>query len=294
MISRKAYYSEKSMKGTIALDIDGTLTDGSHLPLNVINYLKSLADNGWRLIFITGRTFQSGYKTLKTLPFTYYFAVQNGAIILEMPSQRIVSKKYLDRSIFTEMSKICLEEPSDFVVYSGFENQDHCYYRPQNFSPELMKYLHRRIESYNETWHPLESYDQLELESFPSIKCFGLYPSAKALSKRIEERLGLHVPLIRDPFATDYYVVQATHPQISKGQALLDLIAITGERGKVIAAGDDYNDESMLEAADIKIVMSTAPEDLLEKADIIARAASDEGIIVALEAAVAHVGNYRI
>lgn len=282
------------MKGTIALDIDGTLTDGSELPINVINYLKSLADNGWRLIFITGRTFQSGYKALKTLPFTYYFAVQNGAIILEMPSQRIVSKKYLDRSIFTEMSKICLEEPSDFVVYSGFENKDHCYYRPQNFSPELMKYLHRRIESYNETWHPLESYDQLELESFPSVKCFGHYPSAKALSKRIEERLGLHVPLIRDPFATDYYVVQATHPQISKGQALLDLISITGERGKVIAAGDDYNDESMLEAADIKIVMSTAPEDLMEKADIIARAASDEGIIVALEAAVAHVGNYRV
>jgi hydroxymethylpyrimidine pyrophosphatase-like HAD family hydrolase len=278
------------MKGTIALDIDGTLTDSEHLPLKVIDYLKSLADNGWRLMFITGRTFLTGHKTLQILPFTYYLAVQNGAIILEMPSCRIVSKKYLDRSIFTEMHEICLEEPSDFVVYSGFENDDLCYYRPRNFSPELMEYLHRRIATFKENWHPLESFDQLPVEFFPSIKCFGLYPSAKELSKRIEERLGLHVPLIRDPFAKDYYVVQATHPQISKGQALQDLIDITKERGKVIAAGDDYNDEPMLKIADVKIVMSTAPQDLLKKADIIAPAASETGIIVALETAIGNVG----
>lgn len=282
------------MRGTIALDIDGTLTDDSTLPVNVIIYLKSLADSGWRIIFITGRTFQSGQKTLKSLPFTYYFAVQNGAIILEMPSQRIISKRYLDRSIFEEMEDICQAQPSDFVVYSGYENNDQCYYRPNHFSPNLMEYLHRRIESYEETWHPLASYNELALDYFPSIKCFGKYESAKVLSHRIEERLGLHVPLIRDPFEIDYYVVQATHPQISKGQALKDLISRTEERGLVIAAGDDYNDVSMLEAADVKIVMATAPQDMLEKADVIARPAAEEGIIIALEAALKHVGNHRI
>lgn len=282
------------MRGTIALDIDGTLTDGADLPLNVISYLKSLAENGWRLVFITGRTFQSGHKTLKSLPFIYYIAVQNGAIILEMPSQRIISKRYLDRSIFKEMESICHDEPSDFVVFSGYENNDQCYYRPSHFSPKLMEYLHRRIECYEETWHPLDSYDELDLEVFPSIKCFGHYDSANALSRRIEERLGLHVPLIRDPFELDYYVVQATHPRISKGQALNDLISKIGERGLVIAAGDDYNDVSMLEAANVKIVMATAPIDMLEKADIIAAAASKEGIIIALEAAVKHARNHRI
>ena len=282
------------MKGTIALDIDGTLTDGPHLSSNVIAYLKSLVDSGWRLVFITGRTFKSGYETLKGLPFTYYFAVQNGAIILEMPNKRILSKKYLDRSIFYEMDLICKDEASDFVVYSGFENNDQCYYRPQNFAPELLGYLNRRIESYREIWHPLVSYDDMSLEVFPSVKCFGLYSSAKILSGRIEKRLGLHVPMIRDPYGTDYYVVQATHPKISKGLALQEVIDLTKERGKVIAAGDDYNDESMLAAADIRIVMATAPIDLQEKADIIAAAASEEGIIKGLEAAIAYAGNYRV
>lgn len=274
------------MKGTIALDIDGTLTNGPHLPPRVIDYLQSLVDGGWRLVFITGRTFKSGYETLKPLPFTYYFAVQNGAIILQMPERRIISKRYLDRSILNEMDNICKEEPSDFVVYSGFENQDCCFYRPKNFTTELMTYLTRRIESYNEIWKPVESYQEMTLETFPSIKCFGFYSSAKILAKRIEERLGLHVPLIKDPFGADYYVVQATHARISKGQALQDLITRTGERGRVIAAGDDYNDESMLKVADVKVVMATAPEGLLNLADFIAPSAVEEGIIRGLDAAI--------
>lgn len=283
------------MRGTIALDIDGTLTtNGMHLPRRTLDYLSSLATSGWRFIFITGRPYHSGIKALKDVPFTYYLAVQNGAIILEMPSRHIVGKKYLDRSIFHEMEAICDDDPSDFVIYGGFENEDCCYFRPKHFSEDLLEYLHRRISTYEETWHAVESYEEVDIDMFPSVKCFGKLGSAKVLADRIEKRLGLHVPIIRDTFSNDHYVIQATHANISKGHALKDLIALTGERGKVIAAGDDLNDLPMLAAADIKIVMSTAPQEMLSKGDIIAPAAMEEGIIIGLEAAIKHAGNYRI
>lgn len=285
------------MRGTIALDIDGTLTTGSHdVPERTTEYLARLAKEGWLFIFVTGRTFSSGYKALKHLPFPYYFAVQNGALILEMPSQRIVAKKYLDRSIFLEMDAICSKHSTDFVVYAGFEHEDHCYFRPHHFSPSLLDYLQRRVKTYEETWHPLTSYSDMALDLFPSVKCFGPLPSAKELASKIEQRLGLHVPVIRDPFSwgvengskssLDYYVVQATHPQISKGQALLDFLEIAGRKGKVIAAGDDYNDISMFSVADVAVVMATGPEDMLKNADIIAPSAAEEGIITGLEAAI--------
>lgn len=282
------------MQGTIALDIDGTLThDTLAMPERTAAYLQTLAEAGWRIVFITGRTFSSGYEALKALPFAFYFAVQNGAIILEMPKRTVISKKYLTREIFQEMNAICEGHPSDFVIYSGIENNDHCYFRPKRFASSVLDYLEKRIISYSETWHPLDSYEEMMLDSFPSIKCFGLYPSAQQLAQRIEERLGLHVPLIRDPFSLDYYVVQATHPQISKGQALQDLISRIGERGKVIAAGDDYNDLSMLAIADVKVVMATAPKEVLAQADVVAPAAAEEGIIVGLEAAIKHAGSHR-
>lgn len=275
------------MRGTIALDIDGTLTsDSKPIPSNVVKYLEGLALKGWKLIFITGRTFAGGYRLLEALAFPYYLAVQNGAIILEMPGRRVMAKKYLDRSILPLMEEVCKGEPSDFVIFGGLEHDDVCYYRPKRFSATLLKYLEERISSFKESWMPLDSYDEMTLEKFPSVKCFGLYPSALELTERIEKRLKLHVPLIRDPFNESYYVVQATHPEINKGLALKDFIKLVGGRGIIIAAGDDYNDSPMFEAADVKIVMSTAPSDLLKQADIIAPPASEEGIIVGLEAAI--------
>lgn len=126
----------------------------------------------------------------------------------------------------------------------------------------------------------------MELKEFPSLKCFGFHSSAVDLARKIETQLGLHVPLIRDPFDESYYVVQATHPQISKGQALKDFVQLNKNGGKIIAAGDDYNDRSMFAVADIAVVMATAPQEMLMEADIIAPPASEEGIIVGLEAAI--------
>lgn len=274
------------MKGIIALDIDGTLTTCMQpLSPKVAKYLEGLAGTGWSLLFITGRTFKAGHYVLKDLPFPYWLAVQNGAIILEMPSKRILSKKYLDRSIFHEMDQVCQGGLSDYVIYGGYENNDVCYFRPKRFSSKLLQYLEKRKNSFDEIWNALDGYEQMPLQDFPSVKCFGAYQAASELIARIEKRLKLHVPLIRDPFDENYYVVQATHPDINKGQALLDLIGQIKKTGRVIAAGDDNNDIPMLNAAHVKIAMATAPIELLRLADIIAPAASEEGIIKGLEAA---------
>jgi hydroxymethylpyrimidine pyrophosphatase-like HAD family hydrolase len=83
--------------------------------------------------------------------------------------------------------------------------------------------------------------------------------------------------------------VQATHPEVSKGHAVLDFKRICGPSVKVIAAGDDNNDLPMLAAADVKVVMGTAPKTVLEVADIIAPPASQEGIIAGLTQAIARI-----
>lgn len=277
------------MRGTIALDIDGTITADSKthsIPLQVVEYLQRLSKSGWQLVFITGRSFDASLKTLKLIPFEYYLAVQNGALILHMPSRHVIAKKYLDNSVFAEMELICAGFPSDFTVYGGLEEEGVVYYRPKKFSKELLSYLSERTKGFGEVWHPLECFGELPIASFPSLKCFGSYTSAFELSSRIEARLGLHAPPIKDPFDSSYYVIQATHGSTSKGQALKDLLAYLGHFGKIIAAGDDLNDLPMLQAADIKIAMEGAPEKLLAIADIIAEPAREFGIIRALNQAI--------
>ncbi len=275
------------MKGIIALDIDGTVTlPGQNIPRETLAFLSELIKSHWDIIFITGRSVPWASKTLQELPSPYYLSVQNGAITLEMPSKKILSKKYLDRSIIPVMQEICEGEPTDFIIYSGYEFDDFCFYRPNHFSPELLGYLHARASAYQEKWEQLSSFNLLTIEQFPSIKCFGLHSPAQEVAKRIERDLGLHVPVIRDPFNDNYFVAQATHPDVSKGQALNELAKLLGNTGPVIAAGDDYNDISMLAEADLTIVMATAPETMLSTADIIAPSAQHQGLINGLTQAI--------
>lgn len=275
----------KNAKGLIALDIDGTITSGMEaIPSSVIEFLGELSQQGWQFVFITGRTFDFGYRLLQALPFNYYYAVQNGAILFSMPEKIILLKKYLNRSIIPVMETICAEEPTDFVIYAGFELNNLCFFRKAHFSDTLLKYLEARRLAFHEEWRNLNSFDQLPIADFPSIKCFGELTSAYRLAQNIEKRLGLHVPMIKDPFCENYYVVQATDAHVTKGEVLKDLVRM-GCTGPNIAAGDDLNDLSMFQEAHIKIAMENAPLELKEKADIIAPPAAHQGIIIGLKRA---------
>jgi hydroxymethylpyrimidine pyrophosphatase-like HAD family hydrolase len=278
------------MKGIIALDIDGTITDQiHHLPREVKEFFENLISDGWRIIFITGRPFQWGYSALQSLQCSYYFAVQNGALILEMPQKIIKLKKYLHPNILAGMDLVCKGELSSYVVYSGYDHNDICYYRPALFDRFLLDYLLKRVNTLEERWIALESFDQLPIKEWASVKSFGHIELANRLSRRIENELHLHAPVIRDPFDPNYYVVQATHLQVDKGKTLQEFIKIVGTPPIIIAAGDDNNDASMLSVADIKIVMETAPAYLLEMADIKAPAASKQGIITGLQEALRRI-----
>lgn len=277
-----------SLKGIIALDIDGTLTaQANELESEVVDTLHYLAKEGWGIIFITGRPFQWGYLTLRSLPFSYTLAVQNGALLMEMPSRKILIRKCLNQKIIPRVEKIARVHNTDFVVYSGQENDDWCYYCPPSFPPSLLSYGLQRAIFLGEKWQSLPSFSELPISQFTSIKFFADDQRALKLSHSIEKELKLHAPPNRDPYNLDYYVVQVTHQEATKGNILKEFIQRMGILGPIIAAGDDYNDYSMLKIADVKVVMATAPADLIAIADVVAPPASEKGIIQGLHEAIA-------
>jgi HAD superfamily hydrolase (TIGR01484 family) len=273
--------------GILALDIDGTLTAETYsIPLPVQQLLHAWYTHGWKVIFITGRPFQWSHLTLQTLPFPYALAVQNGASLLEMPAQSLIASRLLDQTILHPLQAICRQAQTGFAVYGGYQVDDWCYYILSDFSQELRSYIQRRNEKLGEKWHALESWDQLPITHFASTKCFAKEALALELSQTIEKSLHLHAPPNRDPFDRNYFVVQATHPQATKGAVLRDFKQSLWIEGlKVVAAGDDYNDQSLLEEADIKIVMANAPPELLKIATIVAPPASAMGLLQGLKEA---------
>lgn len=284
-LSEKVAYD--NMKGIIALDIDGTVTATTHgLDPEVVEALHRLHREGWRFIFITGRPFPWGNRTLEALPFSFAFAVQNGALLLEMPERKVIARKPLYKEQLPVFEEIGREFQTDLVVYGGYENEDICFYRPHLLPPPILAYVTERMTSLGEHWQPLETFAHFPIENFSSVKFFAEEKLAMALSSVIENRLRLHAPPNRDPFNKNFFVIQATHPEATKGDVLKTFIRLKGATCPILAAGDDYNDLSMLKQAHVKIVMGNAPADLLKIADIIAPPASEHGIIQGLEQAI--------
>lgn len=275
------------MKPFIALDIDGTITDHhTAISQEVLAYFCSLSEEGYPLAFITGRTFPWAYGVLSQLSVPYFLAIHNGALILQMPERKILTTKYLDKNICPALDEICREEPTGYVVYGGYEAGEACYYVPEQFRQEIIFYLQKRIQAVGEDWLPLNSFRELPIASFASVRYFGDRTSAERISSKIQERLQLHAPISRDPFDEEHFVVQATHPQVDKGMALTTLKSLVKESSLVIAAGDDLNDIPMLEKADVAIGMETAPQEVLSIVDIIAPSAKKNGIITGIQQAI--------
>lgn len=276
-------------KGWIALDIDGTITDQlHHVPPEICSYLKSLHEKGWRLIFITGRTFSFGYSVLHVLDFPYFLAVQNGADILQMPERSLLCRCYLPGDMVNALEKIYIGQQEDFIVYAGFEKGDFCYYRPSRFSKELIGHLEKIKVFSPEPWRAVDTFEFAKHDAFPLIKCLGTEAMMQSIHRALEGVQGVFATLIRDPLAEGVYLNLVTDTQATKGNALQRVIEKTGKKGLIIAAGDDRNDISMLERADVSIVMESAPLEMHANADILAKSATDFGIIAALEEATQH------
>ena len=276
---------QKPFLGWIALDIDGTITlDKFSVPEPVVSFLREKVNEGWRIVMATGRTMTFALLTLRRFDFPYLILSQNGTFAMEMPSKKILFKRYLPKTILREIEQAYEGISGDFVVYSGYENHDKIYFRPSRLEPEQRTYVEELAKDEKQQPIIVQSYDEIPQEGIPLVKCYGMHEEMQRVASRLKDHL-FNATLIRDPHAENYFLILVTDHTASKGQSLAEVIQRIGPRGTVIAAGDDQNDASMLNVADIKIAMAHAPETLQKIAHFIAPPTSECGIIQALELA---------
>jgi HAD superfamily hydrolase (TIGR01484 family) len=278
-------------QGTIALDLDGTTSifkNGCfYVPSIVTSYLESLHQQGWTIAFITGRSVNVAKQILTYCRFPYYLSAQNGSVTLSMPDAKVLNSYYLSKDIIPTLDKAFASINTDYVVYCGVEFGDRCFFRPQELASIALDFVTSQQRYYVDLWHPLECFSNIPAQNFPTIKCYGLKEDVLAVTQQVSKYLDLHMPVIHMPINNNLYIGQASHPKASKGNALKRLVdELNLSSLPVIAAGDDNNDESMLNIADIKIVMDSAPENLKEKASIIAPPSEQLGIIEGLTKAI--------
>ncbi|MEM8727398.1 MAG: HAD family hydrolase [Chlamydiota bacterium] len=274
-------------RGTIALDIDGTITDRKHrIPDNVAIYFETLHTAGWRFIFVTGRPKSFTMMTLGKLTFPYLLALQNGADLIEIPSNKKVARSYLKLDIVERLDRLYNENEGGFIVYAGYEKGDRCYFCPSRFSAPMRGYLKKLEKLSAAPWIALESFDIKEQTVFPLIKCIGSKEVLEGLNEKLAAIEGLKTTLIKDPISSRLYLVLITHKNADKGIAVNTFMERYRLKRPLITGGDDNNDIPLLKAGDIRIAMDGAPRALQKMAHIIAPPAECMGIIQGIEEAI--------
>lgn len=278
------------IKGVIGLDIDGTITAHAHeIDPKVESFLHSLEEQGWILMFLTGRSFSFAKGPLQSFTFPYLFATQNGAALFEMPEGHLFKKHYISDQTASEVDKILHKHNLDFLAYAGYEDGDFCYWRPERLRKEIQEYV---LQLSEKTDLGLELFDPASCPhtSFPMLKVIGDKEELEPAYQELAQRDDLACCMIADPFRKGGYYILINHPIATKGGIFNEFVEILKKKHHngliTIAAGDDYNDLSMLKVAQIPIAMSNGPQDLLDVAKVIAKPASELGIIEALQQAI--------
>src|SRR5438132_10152145 len=172
-------------KGWIALDIDGTITlEKYSIPDQVLSFLTSLHNDGWNICFATGRPFAFAEMALSKVTFPYIFLAQNGSMGMQMPERKVLFKKYMTTSVLPFLENAYQGIYSDYLIYSGFEKADFCYWRPKRMPPDDIKYIQDLQKRQKENWQAVSDYGHIG--SFPLIKCFGPQLWMQLIAERLK------------------------------------------------------------------------------------------------------------
>ncbi|MCH9617166.1 MAG: hypothetical protein SP4CHLAM5_03300 [Chlamydiia bacterium] len=274
------------MRGIIATDIDRTLTNRDHIiPDDVIDYLEKSHKEGFEIVFLTGRPFSFASKAVAACSFPFHLAVQNGAEVLKMPEKVFRNQKFLTKDIVLKIGSVSEFTDRDFVIYSGVELGDYCYYNPSKFSGVGKEYVDRLKKYGVAHWKKVDSFENIQREFFPMMRLFGGKEEMEALKERVLEVADVNCVILNDVTRENTCVLMVTEKGVDKGQSLRRLIDHYDWTGCVIGCGDDLNDISLFDAVDISIGMENGHPDLLKKATIIAKPSYNMGIIEALDEA---------
>ena len=273
-------------RGTLGLDIDGTLTNEHHvLPDLVVSFLTQLHNQGWHLVFITGREYVYAMQALSALNIPFYLALQNGADLIKMPERLHLKSFYMESSLVDQLQGVFEKASLDFLLYSGFEKGDFCYFRPSKHSQEILELLKAMEKRSAKPWKVVEDFHIKHQNAFPMIKAFGKEQDFIELEPSITKEHPVNFVSITNPKAPSYSFLLITHALATKKEALKYFMQRFDLPRPLIVAGDDHNDRDSLEFADVRVVMENAPQSLKALADVHAPLSTACGIIPGLSAA---------
>jgi Cof subfamily protein (haloacid dehalogenase superfamily) len=256
----------------IALDLDGTLMDKSRIiPERTRSAVRRATQKGCLVTIATGRGFESAAHFARELGINAPLICCQGALIQD----------YRDGTII-HTATIPLEVARDVIAFSQLRELE-----AQVFLEDGRTYMNQA----SSTIETIARVSGLQVVGVADLFHWLSRPPLKFMFMEREELVPDLVQELQARFdgtlqvvQSWYHLVEATGPDVSKGEALARLAAHLGvEQAATMAIGDQDNDVSMIAWAGLGVAMGDGSPAAKAVADLIAPSLAAEGAAGAIE-----------
>ena len=255
-------------------DLDGTFlrsdTSLSDYTVRTINRL--IEEQKTLFTYATARSFTSASPLVRELFLRCPAITFNGAFIVDpRTGEHIVENGYSEKSRAIAMDFFLSENVAP-LVYAYIDGKERISYLETN-----MDNIQGYVDSHrgDKRLRPVREFKSL-FEGEPFYFTIINPNDILALDKIFNKENGFARNVQKDTY-DDYYWYEIYNHTASKANAVLQVKQLVGA-DKAVCFGDNLNDISMIEAADIGIAVSNAHDELKKAADIIIDDNNSDGV----------------
>ena len=260
----------------LALDLDGTLTNSKKqiTPHTLETLIRAQQEKGLKIILASGRPTYGVAPLANALQldkFGGFILAYNGGEIINWRTHEIMYKNLLDHDVLPYLYE-CAKK-NDFAIVT-YENEYVLTEKPDDeyvLKEALLNVMKiKKVDNF------------LEAVRHPIAKCLivgeptHLAILEKEMQEHLKDRMGV--------FRSEPYFLELVPKGIDKARSLSVLLEeLELKREELMAAGDGFNDLSMVRFAGMGVAMANAQDVVKENADFITLSNDEDGVAYAVE-----------
>lgn len=262
-------------KKILALDIDGTLTNGKkEITQATKNKIMEIQEMGHIVAIASGRPLPGIRRIAEELElgkYGGYVLAFNGGRIVDYKTGDVVYQACVDNKLAGEIYDYISGEAVGMVTYEGDTVITGC---PFDDYMEMEARLN---------FMPLKHVDNFkEYINFPINKCLLTAEPDKA--EQIEQELNRRYSNNLTVFRSEPFFVEIMPKNVHKATSLAKLLEhLDMKVENLIACGDGYNDLTMIEYAGVGVAMGNAQKVVKEHADYITLSNEEDGLVPVID-----------
>lgn len=270
-------------------DLDGTLLDDDkNISDQNFEAIKKLRNKQIAFSVFTGRNFYSAYEYLQVLNVEGIVALQNGALIIDMPSRKVINEIYLNTSVARHIYQLAKEQNLTMIAYTGYHEvetsplKDMIVEKNSNDCLSFDQYFQHNQERISFVDSLDVCFDKRKV--IGQLALIGNELDLRHLLQKVTDLYENEISYVLSPIGDDCGFLEFFGPKVSKGDALSHLL----ERYHTTAAktafiGDNFNDLPLMKKVGLPIAPENASREIKDHCKMIVPSNNHHAVGKAIE-----------